>query len=221
MSATKTDANTYSGQLFQGTGPAYDALPFPTLGSPGGAVGVQVGIGSLTFNDAGSGTFTYTVNGVSQTKAITREIFGPLPNCTFGVETNPALASNYQDLWWASPAGSEAGWGINLSHQGDTIFATWYTFDHDHTPMWVAMAAAKAGFGRYIGQLYRTSGPPFNSVPFLPIGTAGGASGSIVGNGALLFADGNSGTFLYTLNGAGGVKHITREVFASPGTVCQ
>jgi len=221
MSATKTGATTYGGQLFQASGPAYDAVPFPPLGSPGGAVGVQVGVGSLTFNDAGSGTFTYTVNGLSQTKAITREIFGPLPNCTFGVETNLALASNYQDLWWAAPAGSQAGWGINLTHQGDTIFATWFTFDHDHTPMWVAMAAAKTGFGSYIGQLYRTSGPPFNSVPFSPIGAAGGASGSIVGNGGLFFTDGNSGTFYYTLNGAGGVKQITREVFTSPGTVCQ
>src|SRR6185312_1631393 len=142
MSATKAGVTTYSGQLFQGTGPAYDG-PFPPLGSPGGAVGVQVGVASLTFNDAGSGTFTYTVNGVSQTKAITREIFGPLPNCTFGVETNPALANNYQDLWWAAPAGSQAGWGINLTHQGDTIFATWFTFDHDHSPMWLVVTAAR------------------------------------------------------------------------------
>ena len=221
MSATKTDAKTYRGQLFQVSGPAYDAVPFTPIGSPGGAVGAPVGVGSLTFNDAGSGTFAYTLNGVSQAKAVTRETFGALPNCTFGVETDPAQANNYQDLWWAAPAGSQAGWGINLTHQGDTIFATWYTFDHDHTPMWVVMAAAKTRFGGYVGQLYRTSGPPFNSVPFSPIGAPGGASGSIVGNGALYFADGNSGTFYYTLNGAGGVKQITREVLVSPGTVCQ
>ena len=29
--------HTYTGQLFQGTGPAFDAVPFPPLGSPGGA----------------------------------------------------------------------------------------------------------------------------------------------------------------------------------------
>ena len=45
--------------------------------------------------------------------------------------TDLSLAYNYQDLWWAAPAGSEAGWGVNLTHQGDTIFATWFTYDLD------------------------------------------------------------------------------------------
>ena len=36
---------------------------------------------------------------------------------------------NYTGLWWAAPTGSESGWGIYLAHQGDTIFATWFTYD--------------------------------------------------------------------------------------------
>ncbi|MGC1818702.1 MAG: S8 family peptidase, partial [Casimicrobiaceae bacterium] len=43
--------------------------------------------------------------------------------------TAGAAAPNYQGLWWASPAGSESGWGINFAHQGDVIFATWFTYD--------------------------------------------------------------------------------------------
>ena len=35
------------------------------------------------------------------------------------------------------------------------------------------------------------------------------------------FADGNHGTFAYTVNGVSQSKPITREVFVSPGTVCQ
>ena len=31
-----------------------------------------------------------------------------------------ASVSNYQSLWW-NP--QESGWGINLAHQGNTIFA--------------------------------------------------------------------------------------------------
>ena len=38
-------------------------------------------------------------------------------------------AANYQGLWWNSPAGSESGWGINITHQGDTLFVTWFTYD--------------------------------------------------------------------------------------------
>ena len=38
-------------------------------------VATQVGTGTLSFSDANNGTFAYTVNGVSQTKAVTREVF--------------------------------------------------------------------------------------------------------------------------------------------------
>lgn len=221
MSATMTAPQVYSGTLFQGTGPAFDTVPFPPLGAPGGATGSAVGTGTLTFNDANNGIFNYTVNGITQTKAITRETFGSLPTCTFGAQSNLALTSNYQDLWWAAPAGSEAGWGINLAHEGDTIFATWYTYDHDRTPMWLVATLTKTGLSSYSGDLARlTSGPPFNAVPFPPIGSPGGATGSIVGTASLSFVDGNSGTFSYTIAGVAQSKSITREVFSAPGTVC-
>ncbi len=221
MSAGRTAHRVYTGTLFQGTGPSFDGVPFPPLGSPGGAAGSPVGTGTLAFTDADNGTFTYTVHGIAQTKAITRETFGPLPACAFGAQVNLALASNYQDLWWAAPAGSEAGWGINLAHEADTIFATWYTYDHDHTPMWLVTTAVKTGLSSYTGDLIRlSSGPPFNSVPFPAIGSPGGATGSVVGTATLSFFDGNSGTFSYTVDGIAQSKSITREIFSSPGTVC-
>jgi len=55
------------------------------------------------------------------------------------------------DLWWAAPSGLEAGWGINLTHEGDTIFATWYTYDHDRSPMWLVATATKSGLSSYTG----------------------------------------------------------------------
>ena len=124
MSATRTAPDTYSGALYQATGPAFDAVPFPPIGSPGGAAGTTVGTGTLTFSDGNTGSFAYTVNGISQTKSITRESFGPAPVCTSGAQGDAGTAANFQDLWWGAPAGSEAGWGINLVHQGDTIVAT-------------------------------------------------------------------------------------------------
>jgi hypothetical protein len=93
----------------QVTGPAFDAVPFPPLGSPGGATGSTVGTGTLSFSDANNGTFSYTVNGVSQTKAITRQAFGPIPVCTFGAQANLALATNYQICGgsWAAQLGDQ------------------------------------------------------------------------------------------------------------------
>ena len=68
-----------------------------------------------------------------------------------------ALATNYQDLWWARTAAAESGWGINLSHQGDTIFATWFTYDIDGSSLWLVVTALKTAPGVYTGDLYRTS----------------------------------------------------------------
>ncbi len=182
--ASKTTGATYTGQLFQGTGPAFDAVPFPPLGSPGGAViGGLGGTATVTFIDPNNALFTYTVAGITQTKVITRQLFGPQPVCTFGTQPNLALATNYTDLWWASPAGSEAGWGVNLTHQGDTLFASWFTYDLDHTPMWLVATASKTATNTYNApQLFKLSGPAFNAVPFPPLGGGRRADRDLRGN---------------------------------------
>jgi hypothetical protein len=223
MTATKIAPNTYTGQLFQGTGPAFNAVPFPPLGSPGGAtVSGLGGTGTITFSDANNGSFMYTVNGITQTKSITRQLFGPQPQCTFGAQPNLALATNYTALWWAAPAGSEAGWGVNLTHQGDLIFATWFTFALDGTPMWLVGTASKTAPGVYtINQLGRLTGPPFSATPFPPLGAMGGPVVAVVGSATFTFMDGNTASFMYTVDGITQTKTITRQVLQNPGTVCQ
>ena len=113
---------------------------------------IAVGAGTLTFSDGNNGTFTYTVNGITQTKSITRQVFGVLPTCTWGALANLALATNYQDLWWAAPAESESGWGINFTHQGDVIFATWFTYDFDGAALPMSATLDKTGAGRLLGK---------------------------------------------------------------------
>jgi hypothetical protein len=213
MTATLTVAGTYTGTLFQETGPPFSSIRF----DPAQVRGTAVGTGTLTFTDTNTGTFAYRVNGITQTKTITRQVFDQLPTCTFGILNDQTLAYNYQDLWWAAPAGSESGWGVNLTHQGDTIFATWFTYDVDRTPLWLSVTAAKTAAGTYGGTLYRTSGPPFNAVPFDPSKVVATA----VGTATFTFTDGNNGMFDYTVDTVTQTKAITREVFVSPGTVCQ
>ena len=216
MTAPKTSPNGYSGTLYQTRGPPFNAQPF----SPANVTSTPVGSGTLSFSDANNGMFDYTVNGVHQTKAITRQVFGPLPTCTFGGLTNLALATNYQDLWWAAPAASESGWGINLNHEGDTIFATWFTYDLDGTPMWLVVTAPKTGPAVYTGDLYRTAGARFDAFDATRVVP------TKVGTATFTFADGNTATFAYSITGVGPnlvtqTKTITREIFAAPGTVCQ
>jgi hypothetical protein len=217
MTAQQTATGTYAGTLFQNTGPPYNSATF----NPALVTSTSVGSGTLTFTDLNDGTFAYTVTSTSgtttQTKNITREVFGQLPTCTFGIFTDLTVAYNYQDLWWASPAGSQAGWGVNLTQQGTTIFATWFTYNLDGTPLWLSVTAPLVIQGTYSGILYQTTGPAFNSVPFLPADVTATA----VGTATFTFTDGNTGTFAFNFGAVSQSVPITREVFVAPGTVCQ
>ena len=215
---TTPTGNTYAGTIYVDHGPPFNNFV-------GAGVPAAVGNGTLTFADASHGTFAYLVNGVTQTKAITRFDLGtgPQPTCTYSTTTtNLAAATNYQDLWWVAN-GAESGWGINFSHQGDSVYAIWYTYDLDGTPLWLSALAARQGTSNvYTGILYRTSGPRFDQYDRTQIQT------SNVGTATFTFTDGNHATFEYSVMYAplpGPVhqtKQITRFPFAaSGGTVCQ
>ena len=213
MTAGRTLNGEYAGALVQTIGPAFDVPQFPS----NQVAGRTVGSGTLAFADDGTGTFSYVLNGTAQTKAIVRQAFGLLPTCTFALTNDLTSAYNYQDMWWASPAGSQSGWGIGLTHQDDVIFAVWFTYDHDGSPMWLAFTAPKTADGTYAGTLYRTSGPPFDAVPFDPARVTATA----VGPASLAFTNGNAGTFAWSVDGITGSSPITRQIFQSPGTICQ
>jgi hypothetical protein len=74
--------------------------------------------------------------------------------------------ADYQGIGWAFPAGSEPGWGINVSHAGDIVFATWFTFDDHGNPTWYVVAAAKVSPTVYRGTLCTGAGPPFGATPW-------------------------------------------------------
>jgi hypothetical protein len=214
MTANKTSEGVYGGTLIQTGGPAFSAVPF----NPSQVTRTVVGSGTLTFSSTSSGTFAYTVNGITQTKAITLQQFGALPTCVWSAQPEFAAATNYQDLWWAAPAGVEAGWGVNLTHQGGTMFATWFTYDTNHNPLWYSATATQTAANVFSGTLIQTSGPAFSAVPFDPTQV----QRATVGTATFTFTDGNTGIFNYTVSGVNQTKAITRELFQPPaGTICQ
>ena len=144
-----------------------------------------------------------------------------MPSCTYAATADLTGAANYQDLWWRKPGASESGWGINLNHQGDTIFATWFTYDLAGSPLWLVVTAPKTAPGVYAGDLYRTSGARFDAF------SSGDVVPLKVGTATFTFTDGNNATFDYTVQLAGMAspltqsKAITREIFATGGTTCR
>jgi hypothetical protein len=214
MTAVKEADNTFKGDLYQSNGPSYQVTPFdPRLVNRR-----VVGSATLAFRGNDTGTFTYVVNGFGQTKNIIRAVFAePVPTCEFASSGNPPDTRNYQDLWEAEPSGSESGWGINLMHQGDIIFATWFTYDPDGAPLWLVFTAELVTEGVYTGTLYRTLGPALDAIPFDPNAVVRVPAGSAT----LSFNNSSKATFEYTVDGVAGGKTITRQVFREPGTACQ
>jgi hypothetical protein len=212
--ANKVAPNTYSGTLYTGTGPAYSAVPF----DPSKVSGSAVGTATFAFSDLNNASFSYTVNGVSQVKPLTRQLFGsPRPACVWGGHTDPGLEANRQGIWWAAPSGSESGWGVNFTHQGNTIFLAWFTYAADGKPLWLVAAAELIAPDIYNGTLYSGSGPPYTATYYDPAGVVPVRMGGVT----ISFTGDNSADFAYIVNGVQQNKSITRQVFAAPATICQ
>jgi len=212
MAASEIAPDTYSGTFYETRGPAFNA-PF----DPGQVTNTAVGTGTLAFSDSGSGTFSYTLNGVTQSKPITRFVFAaPVPLCTFASGIPPAQATNYQGLWWGAP-GSQTGWSLSLAHQGGTLVVDWFTNDADGRPTWLSAALSNVFGTTYAGALMRSTGPAWNATPFDP----GKVAPSTVGTASLTFADGDNATFTYSIGALTQTSAITRFVFVAPGTLCQ
>ncbi|MEQ1517979.1 MAG: hypothetical protein ABL931_15980 [Usitatibacteraceae bacterium] len=120
-----------------------------------------------------------------------------------------AHANNYQDLWWNA---NESGWGINISQQGDVMFATWFIYGANSQPTWIFLSRAErsgALGNTFTGDIFQATGSPFSAVPFVPLQ---GSNLTKVGTATLVFSDARSGTLTYSINGANVVKQITRQV---------
>ena len=196
---------SYLGALYRTTGPAFNANPFTPIST---ANLTQVGTMRLSFSGPDSGTLVYSVDARTVTKSITKQTFATQPSCTFS-GTNRTQNDNYQDLWW-NP--SESGWGINLSHQSDIMFATLFTYDAAGKNMWLILSRGDriSGTQNFSGALYRTTGPKFDAIPFTQIGPANLKQ---VGNMRLEFADGNNAKLIYDVDGVSVTKDIQRQTF--------
>ena len=138
-----------------------------------------------------------------------------IDDVTFSADVT-AGTTNYTAMWWNA---LESGWGFNVNHQGDTIFATLFTYDASGNPLWLVLAngARQGGGTTYTGDLYRTTGSPFNAVPFVP-----SAASDVVKVGTMTvnFTGANDATLSYNVNGVIVNKAITKEVFGARAAEC-
>ena len=67
---------------------------------------------------------------------------------------------NHTGLYWDP---EQSGWGMHLSHQGDVVFATIFSYLGGR-PVWLVSSDARhQGLGVYEGRFYHTTGTPFGA----------------------------------------------------------
>ena len=162
-------------------------------------VGAPVGTATITFTARDSATLSYTINGVSGTKAISRQLFGP-------VDATPTAP--YGDLWWGGL--SQNGWGVAINQQYRKLFSVWYTYDAQGRNTWyVVPDGTWSATNVYTGTAYRTGGSAWLGAAYNPAAFGSQAVGQVT----FMFTDPGNGTMSYTIDGVSGSKPITRQPF--------
>jgi hypothetical protein len=120
-----------------------------------------------------SATLTYTINGRSGTKSITRQ--------SFGVAATPTL-NGLTDMWWGGL--KQNGWGIAVIQQHAQLFLVWFTYESNGRPTWFVMPAGSCDGIRHVrGPVYLTSSSPWVGVPYDPFAPHGRERGQLQAEG--------------------------------------
>lgn len=186
------------GTVFTGALYLPTSSPFSAYDTSRFVANASVGTATLTFTSASTATLAYTINGISDTKSIQRQIFG--------ADTNGAnLRTN--DLWWATT--SENGWGMNIAQQGRTLFPLWYTYDANGRASFFSAQGGSWNGTVWSGILFSHTSSAWLGVPYN--GAAAGVTN--VGTMSLDFTDANNATMTYTVNGLTQQKRIERQPY--------
>ena len=205
---------SFTGDVFRTTG-----VPFDQITGPASRVFTKLGTAKLTFANNDSLSFSYTVNNIPmQTKNLTRLPIGAASPVCEATTASRANATNFSDIWW-NPL--ESGWGINLFHQDNVIFATWFTYGATGRDNWfVVSRSERQADGSFTGAIQQiTTGTPFNLINGAAAFPAGGAPN--VGTMTFRFTNGERGSMTYTIGSVTQTKMFERQVFGSPAQICR
>lgn len=188
-----TGGNRCTADLYSVNGATSPTVPW----NSSGAQVAKVGTGTLVFSDNNNAVFSYTLNGVTTSRNITRQIYATGPN--------PPIV-DYTDLWW-NP--NESGWGVTLTQQFGIIFAAWFVYDSTGKPIWYVATNCPATATGCAGELYRADG----GIPLTAAWNGAKPTPSKVGDVTFTFNDAANGVMRYTLNGITTSRTITRQPF--------
>ncbi len=117
--------------------------------------------------------------------------------------------SDLSDLWWNE---KEAGWGVNVNHQREIVFLTFFVYGADGRGTWYTGQASltgqdSRGANIFTGGMYTFSGPT-DGTPFNPANVVSRNAGTVTFTAFL-----DNATLTYTINGVAVDKVVTRQTF--------
>jgi cyclophilin family peptidyl-prolyl cis-trans isomerase len=158
----------------------------------------NVGSYTITFSTSNNARFDFTINGVTNSKTISTQ--------TIATGTTPPPL-NYTDLWWAGEA--ESGWGIALTQQFSTIFATWFTYDATGKPIWYVAPNCAIIEAVCSSDLFQVTG----GSPITGAWTGQNRIVTRVGNIRIAFMGPGAADMTYTINNVSSSRSISRQPF--------
>jgi hypothetical protein len=116
-----------------------------------------------------------------------------------------SLTTDQSDLWWIP---SESGWGMQLVHRGPVIFATLFVYGLTGNPTWyTATLDSTATNLTWTGDLYATTGPYFETIPFNPMSVTVTKVGTLTWAAQTI----DTGTLSYVVDGVAVTKNVERQ----------
>ena len=111
------------------------------------------------------------------------------------------------DLWWNS---AEPGWGVNLIHQNDVVFLTFFHYGAAGNPVWYSASDLRyegdaTGAKVFQGALYETRGPYYGDF-FNPSSVVNRQVGTVI----FRMTSVGTATMVYTADGRTISKDLTR-----------
>ena len=116
------------------------------------------------------------------------------------------------DLWWNA---AESGWGVNIIHQANVLFMTFFVYGADGRARWYVAPDTRCGGAPRdmqqvcTGPLYETTGPAV-AAAFDPAAV----QRRLVGDVTFIYARPYGGTLNYRIDGVGTGRFVRRQTWA-------
>lgn len=118
--------------------------------------------------------------------------------------------SDFSDLWWNE---NEPGWGVNVNHQREMVFLTFFIYGKDGRVLWYTGQASHVGQTPqgalvFTGGMYEFTGGSWFAGVYNAANVSGRSAGTVSFTAYL-----DSATLAYTIDGMSVTKVVTRQTF--------